>query len=176
MERRIATLQIIRESEIPLELEEEKIARQVVEEALEYAGCPYEVELNLTLTDNEGIQELNREYRDIDKPTDVLSFPLIDYEAPGDFNGLEEQAVDMFHPETGELLLGDIVISLEKVIEQAAAYGHSQKREFAFLIAHSMLHLFGYDHMTKEEAEVMERKQEEILQHLHIEKEERKEK
>ena len=75
---------------------------------------------------------------------------------------------DCFHPETGELLLGDIVISAEKVLEQAAEYGHSVKREYAFLIAHSMLHLSGYDHMEPEEAAVMEQKQREILETLGI--------
>ena len=71
-----------------------------------------------------------------------------------------------FNPETGELLLGDIMISVEKVREQAAAYGHSEERELGFLVAHSMLHLFGYDHMEDEEREVMEKKQEEILQNI----------
>ena len=76
--------------------------------------------------------------------------------------------MDAFHPESGELMLGDIVISKEKVISQAEEYGHSIEREYAFLIAHSMLHLFGYDHMEDDERMIMEEKQEEILERLHI--------
>jgi probable rRNA maturation factor len=93
---------------------------------------------------------------------------MCDYDTPGDFDWLEEHGDDCFHPESGELLLGDIVISVEKVREQAEAYGHSEKRELAFLVAHSMLHLFGYDHMTPEESARMEAKQEAILQSLGI--------
>ena len=86
-----------------------------------------------------------------------------DYETPSDFERLEEVAEDYFNLETGELLLGDIVISVDKVEEQAEKYGHSQARELAFLTAHSMLHLCGYDHMEEDERLVMEKKQEEIL-------------
>ena len=107
----------------------------------------------MTLTDNEGIHEINRMYRQIDAPTDVLSFPMLSYEQAGDFSALEEDYEDNFNPDTGEIMLGDIVISVDRVREQAAAYGHSERREFAFLIVHSMLHLFGYDHMTPEDAE-----------------------
>lgn len=169
------SLQIIRECEMELDLDMEAVAGQVVEQALDYVNCPYEVELNLNLTDNESIREMNREYRQIDKSTDVLSFPLVDYDTPADFSGIEADELDYFNPETGELMLGDIILSLEKVREQAQLYGHSEKREYAFLIAHSMLHLFGYDHMTGDEAKRMEAKQEEILHCLQIDKEERKE-
>ncbi|MDE6203177.1 MAG: rRNA maturation RNase YbeY, partial [Lachnospiraceae bacterium] len=100
-------------------------------------------------------------------PTDVLSFPMINYEAAADFGAAEED-MDCFDPVSGELLLGDIIISAEKVREQADKYGHSLKREFAFLVAHSMLHLCGYDHMTREEAQVMEEKQEQALNGLGI--------
>ena len=129
----------------------EEVARQVISAALDYEHFPYEAEVSLTLVDNEAIREINREFRQIDAPTDVLSFPMIDYPAPGDFSALEETA-DVFHPQSGEALLGDIVISVPKVVEQAQAFGHSRKREYAFLIAHSMLHLMGYDHMTETEA------------------------
>ena len=98
----------------------------------------------------------------------MLSFPNVDYERPADFSGVEERVEDYFDPESGELLLGDIVISIEKVYEQAKEYGHSQLREYAFLIAHSMLHLLGYDHMEQKEALVMEQKQEELLNRLGI--------
>lgn len=115
------------------------------------------------MTDNDAIQEINREYREIDAPTDVLSFPMIEYEKESDFSHVEDSVEDYFNPESGELILGDIIISVEKVIEQAEKYGHSRERELAFLIAHSMLHLCGYDHMVDEEREVMEQKQREIL-------------
>ena len=158
------TIEIEYEAEKKLDLPYEKIIRDVIEEAMDYEGCPYEAEVSVVLTDNPSIQEINRDYRQIDRPTDVLSFPMVDYERPADFCGLEEQAEDYFNPETGELMLGDIIVSVDKVEEQAEKYGHSQARELAFLVAQSMLHLFAYDHMEEEERLVMERKQAEILE------------
>ncbi len=157
------TIQIEYETEIKLDVDYEPLIRQVVEAAMDYEDCPYEAEVNVLLTDNEAIHELNREYRQIDSPTDVLSFPAVDYETPADFDALEEAAVDYFNPDTGELMLGDIVISVEKVMAQAEEYGHTKERELGFLVAHSMLHLFGYDHMEEDERAVMEQKQREIL-------------
>lgn len=150
-----------------LECDYEALLERVVNTSLDYALCPYEVEINILLTDNENIHKLNKEFRDVDSATDVLSFPMLEYEAPADFDWLLD-ADECFNPETGELILGDIVISLEKVVEQAEKYGHSEKRELAFLVVHSMLHLFGYDHMTVEEAALMEKKQEEIMDILQI--------
>lgn len=146
----------------------EEVARKVIEFSLEHENFPYEAEVNLTLTDNDGIWAINKEYRQIDRPTDVLSFPMLSYETPGDFSFLEEENEDDFNPDTGEVILGDIIISVDKVYEQAAEYGHSTKREFAFLITHSMLHLFGYDHMEPDEAAVMEDHQRKILDALGI--------
>lgn len=146
----------------------EELARKIVEAALDYEGCPYEAELSLLLTGNTEIRRINREYRNIDRATDVLSFPMLEYDSPSDFSCAEAEVQGCFNPETGELLLGDIIISMEKVREQAKKYGHSEKREFAFLIAHSMLHLFGYDHMRPEEAKEMENRQEAILHSLNI--------
>ena len=100
----------------------------------------------------------------MDAPTDVLSFPMLEYDTPSDFEHVEEDFADCFNPETGELMLGDIMISVDKVEEQAEKYGHSTTRELAFLVAHSMLHLCGYDHMEDEERLVMEAKQNEILE------------
>lgn len=151
------------ETENPFSFESEEVARMVMAAALEREGCPYEAQVSLLFTDEEGIRLCNRDYRGMDRVTDVLSFPGLEYEAPADFSGISEGGADCFDPESGELLLGDILICVPKVQEQAAAYGHSEKRELAFLIAHSMLHLMGYDHMEKEEAEAMEHKQEEIL-------------
>lgn len=144
-----------------------EIAEKVINYALDYEKCPYEAEISLTLTDNQGIHAVNKEFRQMDKPTDVLSFPLVEYEIPGEFDFLEDED-SCFNPETGELMLGDILISLDKVLEQAKEYGHSITREYAFLIAHSMLHLMGYDHMEPLEAKVMENKQTEILNALEI--------
>ena len=157
------TTSIEYEAEKKLDLPYETIIRDVVEASLDYEKCPYEAEVNVILTDNEAIREINREQRQIDSATDVLSFPMVDYETPSDFDHVEEAVEDYFNPETGELMLGDIVISVEKVEEQAEKYGHSQTRELAFLVAHSMLHLCGYDHMEEEERLEMEERQRAIL-------------
>lgn len=161
------TLYFEEEGELKLPLECKELAEQVAEAALNYIGCPYEAEVNLLLTMNEEIRAMNREFRDIDRETDVLSFPMVDYENPGDFAFLEEED-SYFDPETGELLLGDIVISKEKVLAQASEYGHTPRREFAFLIAHSILHLSGYDHIEEQDRLTMEKLQREILERLNI--------
>lgn len=162
------TIEIEYEALRKLDLPYEDIIRKVILEAIDYADCHYEAEVSVLLTDNEGIQEINRDNRSIDAPTDVLSFPMADYEAPCEFEHLEAASEDYFNIETGELMLGDIVLSVDKIAEQADKYGHSQERELAFLVAHSMLHLFGYDHMGEAERIVMEEKQEEILSRLGI--------
>lgn len=156
------------EVDVSFEFDVKKILESVMDEVLESENCPYEAQVNLLLTDNEGIREYNREHRNIDKPTDVLSFPMIDFEEEADFSKVEDREAAYFEPETGELLLGDIIISVDRVKEQAAEFGHSEKREFAFLITHSLLHLCGYDHMDQKQAEVMENKQENILTKLGI--------
>lgn len=157
------TLYIEEEGSVVLPFDVKETAELIVKTALDCEECPYEAEVNLLLTDDEAIHEMNREHRHIDRPTDVLSFPMIEYETPGDLSGIEESA-DAFDPETGELMLGDIVISKDRVFAQAEEYGHSVRREYAFLIAHSMLHLLGYDHMDEEERKVMEDRQREIME------------
>jgi probable rRNA maturation factor len=156
------------ECEIPFSFDYAGLAEKVVSFCLSHEEFPYEAEVNLTLTDNEGIHAINKEQRGIDRPTDVLSFPMLSYKEAGNFDFLDEENDDDFNPDTGEALLGDIVISVEKVLEQADSYGHSAEREFAFLITHSMLHLFGYDHMEPEDAGIMEEKQRRILDELQI--------
>ena len=141
----------------------EETARQAVEFVIQYLDIPYEAEINITLTDNGHIRELNNEFRGIDKPTDVLSFPMVDYEKPCDFSLAEASTDDYFNPVSGELLLGDIVISMEKVMEQAHEYGHGIMREYYFLIVHSMLHLLGYDHMEEADRAIMEELQDRIM-------------
>ncbi len=162
------TVEWERETQTPLAVEdEEALVRRVIEAALDAEGFPFEAEVHVLLTDDAAIREINREYRGIDAATDVLSFPMADYPAPGVFDQLEEDD-DLFHPDTGELILGDIVISADHVKEQAASYGHSEERELAFLTAHSMFHLMGYDHINEEDRHVMEKKQEELLESLGI--------
>ena len=156
------------ECEVLFDFDYKELAQTVIDFCLEHEQFEYAVEVNLTLTNNEGIHIINKEYRQIDRPTDVLSFPLLSYDKPGDFSFLEDENEDNFNPDTGEVMLGDIIISVEKVFEQANEYGHSPRREFAFLITHSMLHLFGYDHMEPDEAAVMEAKQRAILEGLNI--------
>lgn len=157
------TIHVEYEAEKKLPVPWEKIIDDVVEASLDYEGCPYEAEVNVVLTDDRQIHQVNLEYRNVDRPTDVLSFPMLEFERPSDFDHAEEMYADCFNPDTGELMLGDIMISVDKVEEQAENYGHSMERELAFLVAHSMLHLCGYDHMDEGERLVMEKKQEEIL-------------
>ena len=155
------TLTFENEQDFDLGFDPEEVAAAVINGVLDQEACPYEAEVELILTDPENIRTMNREHRNIDRETDVLSFPMVDY--------LEtEEGDDCFNPDSGELMLGDIVISVARARAQAEEYGHSLRREFAFLVAHSMLHLLGYDHMTPEEAAVMEAKQEEVLQRLGI--------
>lgn len=168
------TIYIENENNAEFDFDYEAVIRDVIEESVSYADCPFEVSVEVTITGNEEIREINREQRGNDNATDVLSFPMIEYENPGDFTFLEADddfVYDYFEPDTGELLLGDIVISSERVYSQAEEYGHSVKRELAFLVAHSMLHLFGYDHMEDEERADMEEKQREILDRLGITRE-----
>lgn len=162
------TIRVEEEVKVPFEFDYRGLAKRAVSFALEKEGFPYEAEADITLTDNASIQCVNRQYRQIDAPTDVLSFPLLSLPAAGDFSGIKEHCEDNFNPDTGEALLGDIVISVQKVTEQACAYGHSEEREFAFLIVHSVLHLLGYDHMAPQDAACMEKKQESILSAMGI--------
>ena len=138
----------------PVTYKQKHLIREAIVESLVYEGFENDVQLSVTFTDNEGIRAINKSYRNIDSATDVLSFPLVDFE------GGEE-------PPTDEPLLplGDIVISLERAREQAEEFGHSYERELAFLTVHSMLHLLGYDHVNSEEEDMdMRRRQKEILE------------
>ena len=161
------TLQIDYETDREIGIEYEELAKKVVQKVLDMEGCPYDAQVNLVLTDNEEIQRVNTEFREIAAPTDVLSFPMIPFETPADYAIVEEDE-SYFDLDTDELLLGDIMISVDKVYAQAEEYGHSVTREFCFLVAHSMLHLLGYDHMEPDEAAVMEAKQAKALEDLGI--------
>lgn len=158
------TILLENETDIDIGIEYEEVAREIIMAVLEFLHCPYECEVNVLLTDDTGIQEMNRQMRDIDAPTDVLSFPAVEFVEAGDFSIVEQDVAAYFDVNSGELLLGDIMISLQRLQEQAREYNHSVKREYAFLIAHSMLHLSGFDHMEEEERVEMEQMQEDILQ------------
>ena len=165
-------MRIIAEDETggALELPVEELAALAAEGVLDELGCPYEAAVSLLITDEEGIRELNRTARGIDAVTDVLSFPALSFAAPGDFSFLEDETfyADAFDPESGELMLGDIAVCAGRAKSQAQEYWHSLRREFAFLIAHSVLHLSGFDHETPEEAQKMEALQEKVLTRLGI--------
>lgn len=161
------TLNVEEEAGFDFDFDWRKLAEEVLETALQTESFPFEAEVSLLLVTAEDIQEINREHRGIDAPTDVLSFPLISYPSPGEFGEVETDE-DNFNPDTGEALLGDIVLCIDKVKEQARNFGHSEKREYAFLILHSILHLLGYDHITQQESELMEDKQNKILGQMGI--------
>lgn len=156
------------DTDIELGFDYKEIAEKVIELALKTENCPFETEVNILLTQDDEIHEINLSERGIDSPTDVLSFPGIFFDKAGDFKIKEEEMADYIDPETGLVVLGDIVVNLDRVIKQAEEYGHSELREYAFLIAHSILHLCGYDHMEDDEAKIMEEKQENILKALNI--------
>jgi len=141
------------QEKVDLRPEHEALIQRVAERALELAGAHLgpDVSVSITLVDDEAITDLNRDHRGLARPTDVLSFSQLEGEEMGDL------------PEGEPLPLGDIVISLERCLAQAADYGHSFERELGFLTAHGMLHLLGWDHQTPEEEAAMMAKTEEIL-------------
>ncbi len=150
------------------DFDHEKIAMDVCEAVLKRISCPFDTEIDILIVDDERIREINLETRDIDNATDVLSFPNLFFADPGKFDIRDEELSDLIDPENGLIVLGEIVLSYDRILAQSTEYGHSIKREYAFLIAHSMLHLCGYDHMTDEDAVVMEDLQKQILDGLKI--------
>ncbi len=142
------------QDKLPITYKLKMLIREAVEATLDFEDYRNICEVSVTFTDNEGIRELNNKFRQIDRPTDVLSFRLFDFDGES-----EEPPVDDIMN-----MLGDIVISLEKAKEQAEEFGHSFEREVAFLCVHSMLHLLGYDHETSEEDDKnMRARQSEIM-------------
>lgn len=139
------------QNKITLDFDVMKLIEDCAREALIEEDIEDDAEVSVMFVDNETIRELNKIHRSVDRETDVLSFPTLDE------NGFE------VNPETNAVLLGDIVISLEKAKTQSEEYGHSMKRETAFLITHSLLHLLGFDHETEAEEKEMFAKQEKIL-------------
>jgi len=140
----------------------EELVKKVITTVLKVEEVIDNVEVSVSFVDNEEIRKLNKYYRGIDKPTDVLSFPLAEFEETYDKIEKIDQESEEVQP------IGDIVISLEKALEQSIEYGHSFEREVAYLTAHSMLHLLGYDHQTEEERKIMRQKEEEIMARLNI--------
>ena len=156
------TIYIENESDIKLNIPYRKIIEDSINLSLDFEKVPYECEISVTIVDDERIHEINKEFREIDRSTDVLSFPLNEFEKVADWQNFDEDKAS-FNYDTGELMLGDIILSAEHIIKQANEYGHTRKRELAFLVIHSILHLLGYDHITKEDEEKMFSKQRQIL-------------
>ena len=119
------------------------LIRKAIRTALAAEGVDFACEVDVSVTSDEGIRQINLAMRGVDRPTDVLSFPVFDL-TPGEFPG-EEDA----DPDTERVPLGDMAISLERVRAQAKEYGHSNRREMAYLVVHSVLHLLGYDHLDE---------------------------
>ncbi len=155
-----------RQDMIPVDCKMEELMKKAVSQVLSYEQFSQKAEIDIMMTDNEGIRQLNREYRSIDRATDVLSFPMLDFDEGYQYDGNVEIGVEDINPESGEVILGDIVISLEKAKEQAEEYGHSLDREVAFLVVHSMLHLLGYDHEQESDRVIMRGKEEDILREM----------
>lgn len=151
-------------------LDFEAVAKNVVGEALAYYRCPYEVCVSVYLVSEDTIRSANLETRCIDQITDVLSFPNVPFEKEADFTLLEntDGHYAYFDPDTEELILGEIMICRKRMEEQAAEFGHSMLREYAFLLTHSVLHLLGYDHMEDAQRLKMEDAQRKILERLSI--------
>lgn len=147
------TLLIDNRTNFELTDEIKETLEKVCLKSLQYEEFNEDCEVSLSIVTNDEIHDINKQFRNIDSPTDVLSFPQLTFEEG------EEADVN----ENGEIVLGDIIISIDRAKEQAEEYGHSLKRELAFLSVHSMLHLMGYDHMVPEEEEDMFRRQKEIL-------------
>lgn len=159
------------EVEFETDFEPVEIADAVVSHILSEEGCPAECEVEILLTDAGTVREINYEYREIDNTTDVLSFPNVEWDTPSDFESPSFKDELQINPDSGKVMLGQIVLCKERIFSQAEEYGHSVKREFAFLIAHSMLHLLGYDHMDEEEASNMFQKQTRYLEDINIRRE-----
>jgi len=141
----------------------------VIEFALKEEEVDIKCEVSLLFVDNEEIKEINKDTRGIDRETDVLSFPMLEYEDKKVFKDLyKDYKFSQSDFDGEELVLGDIVLSLEKALEQSQEYNHSFEREASYLVVHSVLHLLGYDHMEDEDKAIMRSREEDILNKLNI--------
>lgn len=153
-----------------------EVAKSVVNKTLIHEHFQYDAEISITFVDENDIKDINRDFRGIDNKTDVLSFPMIDFdssytsisERTEEMYTFIEDRIDAINPDSDEIILGDIVLCVPVILEQANEYNHSILREYSFLIAHSMLHLLGYDHINDDERAIMEDKQNKILESLNI--------
>lgn len=160
------TIWIDNENEFEVFEDYKNVIETVVKASVEEENYPSNIEVSISIVDNKEIQKLNLEFRNIDRATDVLSFPMINFN-----NNLNLNSVDMkdcINIDTKEIVLGDIIISVEQARKQALEFNHSLKREIAFLTAHSMFHLMGYDHEDADEEKVMIEKQERVLSKIGI--------
>ena len=157
---------ILNEAEWNFDFDIQDIAQKVIGECLKLENINLKMEINLTLVHEDEMKAINYEQRQISSVTDVLSFPMLEFEEAGVL--FEEEIKLNLNPDTDELMLGDIVICCERMEAQAQEFGHSILREYAFLIAHSMFHLMGYDHMTTDEEQRMFQKQDLVLNNLGI--------
>lgn len=148
--------------------EVEGLIIKAAQAALKFEGFKHDYEISVVITDNDGIRIMNRQYRNIDRETDVLSFPMIEFNNTGLENKVYDFSEMEINPETNCIILGDIVISIEKAHQQAEEYGHSLERELSFLTVHSVLHLLGYDHMIAEDEKVMREREERILSSINL--------
>ena len=150
------------------DFDEDELIIDIARVTMKQLACPYDIEVSVSVVDADTIHELNRETRQIDAETDVLSFPMNEFDTEGVFEGETFELSKSIDPDTGELVLGDVVLCADRVLSQADEYGHTVKREFAFLIVHSLLHLCGFDHMEDDERMIMEDRQREILDSMNI--------
>ncbi|MDB2125136.1 rRNA maturation RNase YbeY [Clostridium paraputrificum] len=158
-----------RQEKIEVTEELVKELEHTIEFALKEEEVNIPFEISLLFVDNDEIREINNETRNIDKETDVLSFPMLEYPKDKVFKDVyKNYEFDETYMDGEELVLGDIVLSLEKALEQSKEYNHSYKREASYLVVHSVLHLLGYDHMEEDEKKVMRKREEEILGQLDI--------
>ena len=152
---------------VPFLFPYQETAKRAVQAVLEAEQFPCSAEISLLLTGDEKVRILNRDFRNMDRETDVLSFPMQDFKEAGNYKDPPPDPSEI-DADTGGLCLGDIVLSVPKVLSQAEDYGHSVEREFAFLIVHSMLHLLGYDHIEENDRLIMEDRQQKIMEALQI--------
>lgn len=170
------TVNFENESEYEFDFDYEQVAYDVLTAAFSLFPIKNTIdfEINISLVNDDEIKEINYDNRGIDNSTDVLSFPMFSYDNPGDYNSVNNDLMfikalkSRATKKISYFTFGDIILSYDHILEQSKNYGHSIKREYAFLIAHSILHLLGFDHIFEEDMKVMEEKQEEIMKIVNI--------
>ncbi len=160
-----------RQSNICIENNLVETIERVVDFALKIENMQEDYEVSIIFVDNQNIKKLNNDFRHIDKETDVLSFPMLEYPEGKVYKEVYKtiHLDDSFYDE-GKLILGDIALSLEKALEQSKEYGHSFEREVTYLTVHSILHLLGYDHMEESDKVIMRNREEEILMNFNLQR------